>query len=86
MSRENVSLFNLIEEKAHHSQGYSIAYAILMLADATDRNASALRALGNADAATPMGAMEAFGLVVKEGLEQVAGSIDNISQSIDNAG
>jgi len=52
-----------------------IAYAILRLAHATDRVALQLKYLGNADAATPMGAIEAFGLVMKEGMEQIADAI-----------
>ena len=37
--------------------------------------ACALRLLGNADAATSMGAIEAFGLVVQEGLGDIARAV-----------
>lgn len=38
--------------------------------------ARSIQNLGNADAATPMGAIEALGKVLKEGMEQIASSID----------
>ena len=40
--------------------------------------ARALRLLGNADAATSMGAFEAFGAVVQEGLLGITSEIANI--------
>jgi len=40
--------------------------------------ARALRLLGNADAATPMGAIEALGAVVEEGLLGTTSVIENI--------
>lgn len=49
--------------------------------------AKALRDLGNADAATPMGGLEALGAVLKEGLCQVATyqgeSLTEIAAAID---
>lgn len=44
--------------------------------------AYALRQLGNADAATPLGAMEALGLVLKEGLELVASTISEHAEAV----
>lgn len=53
-----------------------IAYALVRIANELSSVAYALRALGNADAATPMGALEAFGLVMKEGMERIADGLD----------
>ena len=44
--------------------------------------AYALRQLGNAGAATPMGAIEAFGLVVKDGLEGIASAISDHADAV----
>jgi hypothetical protein len=41
-----------------------------------------LRDLGNADAATPMGAIEGLGLVIKEGLSAVASSNESIAEAL----
>lgn len=38
--------------------------------------ANAVRALGNGDAATRMGAIEAFGVVMKDGMERLANAIE----------
>lgn len=51
------------------------AAAILTLADAVSDVAVALRYLGNGNAATEMGAIEALGAVMKEGLEGIASAI-----------
>ena len=42
----------------------------------------AARELGNGGAATSMGALEAFGLVVKEGLEAVANAVSDLADAI----
>jgi hypothetical protein len=52
-----------------------IASALRDVAKSIDGVASALRALGNADAATPMGAIEALGVTLKESLAEVAESV-----------
>ena len=53
------------------------------LTDAIDGIARALRLLGNADAATPFGALEALGIALKDGLESIAAAIGEHSNSID---
>ena len=53
---------------------FAVAYAILVLADKTDGVARALRLLGTADAATPMGALE----VVSASLERIADAISDV--------
>tara|TARA_R110000868_G_scaffold41986_1_gene142508 strand:+ start:426 stop:671 length:246 start_codon:yes stop_codon:yes gene_type:complete len=57
-----------------------IAYAILKLSYAAESIASAIRALGNADAATPMGAIEAYGSVMKDGMGAIADAIRETKQ------
>jgi len=56
-----------------------IARAIVVLAAAVDRVAVQLKYLGNGDAATTMGAIEAFSVVVKDGFETLASSVDHIA-------
>ena len=53
------------------------AEALLAVARAIDR-------LGNADAATPMGGLEALGAVMKEGSELIAAALNDIARAIDH--
>jgi len=46
------------------------------LVGAIDSVAFALKLLGNADAATPMGAIEAFGGVIEEGISKIILAIE----------
>lgn len=64
-----------IEDGAMESDGWAKAYAILRCAQAIESCARALRDLGNADAATSMGAIEALGKVVRDGLNRIAEEI-----------
>ncbi len=52
-----------------------IAYAIMRLAVAADRLATQVKYLGNGDAATPMGAIEAFGLHIGEKLDAMTDAL-----------
>ena len=52
-----------------------IAYAIMRLAAATDRLATQVKYLGNGDAATAMGAVEAFGLHIGEKLDAMTDAL-----------
>ena len=45
---------------------------------------SALRYLGNGNASTQMGAIEAFGVVFKESAEQVSRGMESIAEAINN--
>lgn len=56
--------------------------AALCIADSITDVARALRLLGNADAATPMGGMEAIGAVLKEGMEQHAAGLDGLIAAV----
>ena len=53
------------------------------IVDALFAIARALRDLGNSDAATPMGGLEALGLAIKEGCEDVGNAIRSLSDSVD---
>ena len=44
--------------------------------------AEALQRLGNADASTPMGGLEALGASIKNAGAKLAGSLDNIADAI----
>ena len=48
--------------------------------------ARALNRLGNADASTPMGGLEALGAVMKDGMSEIAASIECLAEAIDNSG
>ena len=50
--------------------------------EAMDTIARAIRLLGNADAATPMGGLEALGAVIKEGDYNIAGAIESLADAI----
>jgi hypothetical protein len=67
------------EDRARKGEGaFAVAFALLELARAQDRTATALKNLGNGDAATPMGAIEALGAVLKDGAEQIADAISGL--------
>ena len=57
-------------------------FSEINIADAVFDVARALRLLGNADASTPMGALEAHGAMVLEASENIAGGLDNIADAI----
>jgi hypothetical protein len=62
----------------------NVAESLDACAKGLDRIANALRALGNADAATSMGAIEALGAVLKDSLDGAGTSIaDAIRDSRD---
>jgi hypothetical protein len=44
--------------------------------------ARAIHWLGNADAATPMGALEALGLAIKDGDDRIAESIGALAEAV----
>ena len=61
-------------ENADEDGAYAIACAIMALTRAIDR-------LGNADAITPMGAIEAFGLHIGEKLDALTNAISELNPS-----
>lgn len=54
------------------------------ITDALFKIAYQIKNLGNADASTPMGAIEALGAVHKEGMEAIAGAIHALADAISN--
>lgn len=71
-----VRVQDLIEDKARNGDGlFAIAYAILELSEAQQSLANQVKYLGNGDAVTTMGAIEAFGANIGEKLEALARGI-----------
>jgi len=56
--------------------------AMLVLADSMDNIASALRALGTNNAMTEMGAIEFLAVQIKQGMDDIATSIEGVNVSI----
>jgi len=56
--------------------------AIYALAIAVDNCAYRIKYLGNGNAATQMGAIEAFSVVIKESFERLADSVEAVSMAI----
>ena len=52
------------------------------ITDALDGIADALKWLGNGDASTPMGAIEAHGKAILDAADKIAASIDNLADAI----
>ena len=65
----------MIEDKARTDAGYAIAFALMRLARAQESLALHVKYLGNGDAATPMGAIEAFGAHLGEKIDLLAEAI-----------
>jgi hypothetical protein len=65
-----LELERIIADRAEHDGSYAIAYALLRVADQ-------LKWLGNGDAATTMGAIEAHGLWMGERLDRLSGAIED---------
>ncbi len=55
---------------------------LAVVAEGLDGIARALRLLGNADAATPMGALEALGKVHEEASVRLAGAVEEAARDI----
>ena len=55
------------------------------LVDAAHDIAGALQRLGNADAATPMGALEAHGATMLESTDKIAGGLHDVAEAIREA-
>ena len=70
-----MSIENEWAEKSEHDSNYAIAYALCKVA-------AALRMLGTADAATPMGAIELLAMEVKEGTERISSRLSDIEQAL----
>ena len=80
LHKSSSQMEELFQKKSHDS-GFAIAYALMRLGTAQEETWRALRALGNADACTPMGAIEALGLAMKESAETIASAIESAAVS-----
>lgn len=69
-----------IERRAATDPNYAIAYALLRLAKATESLATHVKYLGNGDAATAMGALEAFGLHLGNKLDELGDKLSRESE------
>jgi len=79
-------IMDLFEDKARAGDGqYAIAYALMESSRVQKDIAYQLSRLGLADAATPMGAMEALGVSLEKGLDGVASAITETAKAITEA-
>lgn len=72
VSKPPIHLYDLIEDKARTDPGYAIAFALLKLADAQRSLATHVKYLCNGNAASEMGAIEAFGMHIGEKMDIIA--------------
>lgn len=64
---------DFIEDKAKKGDGlFAIAYALLQVSEAGAFAARELRRLGNAEATTPFGALEALGMQIEKAAQIIA--------------
>ena len=66
------------------ADGYEIKLGLLRVADSIDNVAQAIHRLGNSDAATPLGAMEAFSLVLTHAITESAETIAEAIRAEEN--
>jgi len=76
---------NVMQDHAAKDARWAIAYALMRLADAQESVATQLKYLGNGDAATQMGAMEALGLQLGEKLQAVADALEMMGSEVSGA-
>jgi len=69
------TLRDYIEEKAASDGSYAIAWALLELVEAQKTIGVHLKYLGNGNAATTMGAIEAFGMHIGEKLDAMTDAL-----------
>jgi hypothetical protein len=55
------------------------------ITDAVNRLARAITNLGNADAATPMGGMEALGKAMTDSADRIAAAIERLAEAVEGA-
>ena len=66
---------DFIEERARAESGYAIAYALMKLAAAQRDLSVNVKYLGNGNASTQMGAIEAFGLHIGDKMDAIADAL-----------
>lgn len=74
-----------IDNQAHREPGFAIAYALLRIADAQESVAVQLKYLGNGDAATTMGAIEAFGMHIGQRIDHLTEVLGNALENLAEA-
>lgn len=74
----------MLEDGASEKEGWAIAYALLRCAKALESCSYQLRELGNGNAATSMGALEAHGLMVKEAGASIADALGSLSDAFES--
>lgn len=78
MNREAYRMMENFEEEAGSNAAYAIAYAIMQLASQQAETARQINALGLANAATPMGALEVISIEFKA----MAAALQDIASAI----
>ena len=71
--------YRILEEAPYKGQEL-VAYAIMQLALAAQNIATQLKYLGNGDASTTMGAIEAFGMHIGDKLEAMTAAISELDR------
>ena len=71
--------YRILEEAPYKGQEL-VAYAIMQLALAAQNIATQLKYLGNGDATTTMGAIEAFGMHIGDKLEAMTAAISELDR------
>ena len=84
MDHPNIAA-DFLRRARNGSGAFAIAYAVLVLAEAQDRTASGLRALGTGDAAATMGALEFHATHVGEKLGALAGAVEALGERLGEA-
>lgn len=75
-SLEEILREALFAEPGSKNDAKNAVDALFSIADSLHEVAAALRALGNGNACTQMGAIEAFGIVVKDSADRLADAIE----------
>ena len=71
----------MLEDGAGEKEGWAIAYALLRCAKAIESCSFQLRELGNGNAATSMGALEAHGLTIKEAGASISDALSTLADA-----
>jgi hypothetical protein len=81
----NYKIDNAIEDMAMESAQWAQAYAMLRVATELGSLSIQVKYLGNGNASTQMGAIEAFGLAMKESISELATTISDATGELTGA-
>jgi len=88
MSKEQADALNRIADNLYSPNCSDGNFEAANICDGLYQVAGSIRFaakhLGTEDAATPMGAIEAFSVAVREGACAISGSIDRLAEAIEN--